>query len=180
MTDYLIVGIYPYQPYDSGPFAIGVAMIIENEFVVSFNFVVKDEEGNELESSPTGEPLVYLHGAGKLLPGLEKGLKGMKLGAQETITVYPEEGFGEVDPSLKLKAKKSQLPPEIKIEPDRILERDEDGVKQRFRIVAVDGDTVYMDGNHPMAGKTLQYHVDIVSIRPATNEELEKGQPNGN
>ncbi len=110
--------------------------------------------------------------------GAQKGLKDMKVGDKETITVYPEEGFGEVDPSLKLKANKSQLPPEIKIEKDRVLEREEQGVKKRFRIMAVDGDTVYMDGNHPMAGKTLHYSVDIVSIRPATEEELEKGQPN--
>ena len=73
---------------------------------------------------------------------------------------------------------KSQFPPEIKIEKDRVLERDEKGEKKRFRIVNVDGDTVFMDGNHPMAGKTLHYDVDIVSIRPATEEELEKGQPN--
>ena len=100
------------------------------------------------------------------------------MGDKETIIVYPEEGFGEVDPSLKLKANTSQFPSEIKIEKDRVLEREEQGVKKRFRIMAVDGDTVYMDGNHPMAGKTLHYSVDIVSIRPATEEELEKGQPN--
>ena len=153
-------------------------MIIESESVVAFNFTVKDEGENVLESSPPGQPLVYLHGAGNLALGLEKGLKGLKLGDKETITVYPEEGFGEVDPSLKLKANKSQFPSEIKIEKDRVLERDEKGVKKRFRIMAVDGDTIYMDGNHPMAGKTLHYSVDIVSIRPATEEELEKGQPN--
>ena len=78
-------------------------MIIENECVVSINFTVKDDEENVLESSPPGKPLVYLHGAGNLALGLEKGLKGMKLGDKETIIVYPEEGFGEVDPSLKLK-----------------------------------------------------------------------------
>ncbi len=153
-------------------------MKIESECVVSINFTVKDEEENVLESSPPGQPLVYLQGAGNLVQGLEKGLKGMKLGEKKTITVYPEEGFGEVDPSLKLKANKSQFPPEIKIEKNRVLERDENGVKQRFRIIAVDGDTVYMDGNHPMAGKTLHYGVDIVSIRPATEDELENGQPN--
>ncbi len=153
-------------------------MIIESECVVAFNFTVKDEKENVLESSPPGKPLVYLQGAGNLVLGLEKGLKGMKVGDKETIIVYPEEGYGDVDPSLKVKTSKSQFPPEIKIEKDRVLERDEKGEKKRFRIVNVDGDTVFMDGNHPMAGKTLHYHVDIVSIRPATEEELEKGQPN--
>ncbi len=152
-------------------------MIIESECVVTLHFSVKDEDENVLETSPPDKPLVYLHGCGNLVLGLEKGLKGMKLGEKETITVYPEEAYGEIDPSLKLKANKSQFPPEIKLEKDRILEREEQGVKQRFLIVAVDGDTVYMDGNHPMAGKTLHYSVEIVSIRPATEEELEKGQP---
>ena len=152
-------------------------MIIESECVVTINFTVKDEEENVLEASPPDKPLVYLHGAGNLVLGLEKGLKGMKLGEKETIIVYPEEAYGEVDPSLKLKADKSQFPPEIPLEKDRILERKEQGATQRFRIMDVDGDTVYMDGNHPMAGKTLHYSVDIVDIRPATEEELEKGQP---
>ena len=153
-------------------------MNIESECVVAFNFTVKDEEENVLESSPPGKPLVYLQDAGNLVLGLEKGLKGLKVGDKKIITVYPEEGFGEVDPSLKMKANKSQFPPEIKIEKDRVLEREEKGMKQRFRIMAVDGDTIYMDGNNPMAGKTLHYSVDIVSIRPATEDELEKGQPN--
>ncbi len=112
---------------------LGIVMIIKSECVVSINFSVKDEEENVLESSPPGQPLVYLQGAGNLVLGLEKGLKGMKLGDKKTITVYPEEGFGEVDTSLKLKADKSQFPPEIKIEKDRVLERKEQGVIQRFR-----------------------------------------------
>ncbi|QPJ61608.1 MAG: peptidylprolyl isomerase [Candidatus Nitronauta litoralis] len=152
-------------------------MIIEKECVVAINFTVKDEDDNVLESSPAEEPLVYLHGAGNLVIGLEKGLKGMKVGEKETITVYPEEGFGEVVPELKVKAEKSMFPPEIQLEVDRVLERDEGGEKTRYRIVAIDGDTVYMDGNHPMAGKNLHYSVEVVSIRPATDDELEKGQP---
>ncbi len=152
-------------------------MTIEKECVVAINFTVKDDEDNVLESSPPEQPLVYLHGAGNLVLGLEKGLKGLKVGDKESITVYPEEGFGEVVPELKVKADKSMFPPEIKLEKDRILERDEGGEKTRYRIVAVDGDTVYLDGNQPMAGKTLHYSVEVVSIRPATEEELEKGQP---
>ncbi len=152
-------------------------MKIEKECVVAINFTVKDEEDNVLESSPAEKPLVYLHGAGNLVLGLERGLKGLKVGDKETIIVYPEEGFGEVAPELKVKADKSQFPPEIQLEVDRVLERDESGEKTRYRIVAIEGDTVFMDGNHPMAGKNLHYSVEVVSIRPATEDELEKGQP---
>lgn len=152
-------------------------MIIEKECVVAMNFTVKDEEDNVLESSPAQKPLVYLHGAGNLVIGLERGLKGMKVGDKETITVYPEEGFGEAEPALKVKADKSMFPPDIKLEVDRVLERDDGGEKTRYRVVKVEGDTVYLDGNHPMAGKTLHYSVDIVSIRQATDGELEKGHP---
>jgi FKBP-type peptidyl-prolyl cis-trans isomerase SlyD len=153
--------------------------IINKSKVVQMNYVLRDSEGSELDRSPPGEPFEYLQGADQIVPGLERELQGLKKGDKKKVIVQPKEGYGEVDPNLRAELNRSVFPKEMPIEIGIEFRAQLEQGPTILRIEQVNGDTITVDGNHPLAGKTLEFDVEIVNVRSATSEELEHGHAHG-
>lgn len=148
--------------------------------VVSMTYVLKDSEGEVLDQADRNDPFEYLHGAGNIVPGLEDELVGLKAGDKKKVTVQPADGYGELDPQLQLSVKRTQFPPEVEVEAGMEFEsRLPDGSSVVFTVTEIEGDMVSVDGNHPLAGETLHFDVEILSVRDATEDEKSHGHAHG-
>jgi FKBP-type peptidyl-prolyl cis-trans isomerase SlyD len=155
-------------------------MIVEKNKVVSINYTLTSTAGEVLDSSEVGTPLDYLHGSGNLIPGLEKALEGKKTGDRLTVTVPPEEGYGLYDDGLILNIKKDRFDTEDDVKTGMEFSgQTEDGEFHIFRVISIKGDKVKVDGNHALAGQTLNFEVSVAGIREATEEELTHGHVHG-
>lgn len=151
---------------------------IEKDQVVTFHYILKDKDGTILDQSVDGSPLHYLHGHHNIVPGLESQMASKKVGDKLLVHVTPESGYGDYDPDKRFLLDRSQLPDDL--EPGLALElHDEDGETLLAVIVAVEKQHVEVDANHPMAGKDLHFDVEILSIRPASAEEIQHGHVHG-
>lgn len=154
-------------------------MQIERDRVVLIHYTLKNDGGEVLESSRGATPIAYLHGYGKLVPGLEKALAGKRTGDTLSVSVPPEEGYGARNASLVQVVAKSSLKLDVEAEVGMQLRaRGPHGV-QLLTISQVGRDTVTLDGNHPMAGKTLHFDVEVADVRKASREELSHGHVHG-
>jgi FKBP-type peptidyl-prolyl cis-trans isomerase SlyD len=154
--------------------------IISPGKVVAIHFVLRDEQGSELDDSSGGEPIRYLHGAGNIVSGLEEGLTGKRMGEKVHVQVTPENGFGVRDPRGVQKVSRDTFPDDVEIFPGMEFgAEDEDGESVPVWVTAVEGDQLTIDFNHPLAGKTLHFDVVVAEVRDATAEEIEHGHPHG-
>lgn len=151
-------------------------MQIAANTVVSIAYTLKDPEGNVLDSSEGRDPLAYLHGAGNIVAGLEKALEGKSKGDKVQVTVAPEEGYGQRDdkaqqnvPLRKLVGKKEAAAVRAG---QRLQVQTNAGVRV-VTVVSVRGDYATIDVNHPLAGMTLNFDVEVKDVREATPEERE-------
>ncbi len=145
--------------------------------VVFFHYTLTDDAGETIDSSRGGNPLPYLHGAGNIVPGLEKQLEGKALGTRFEAVVAPEEGYG-VRSGSPMPVPRDQFPPDIEIEPGmQFFGEDPNGNRFPLWIAAVEDGTVLVDPNHPLADVTLHFDVEIMSIRDASDEEKAHGHP---
>jgi FKBP-type peptidyl-prolyl cis-trans isomerase SlyD len=152
---------------------------ISEETVVSFHYQLKNNDGDVLDASEKGEPMLYLHGASNIVPGLEKAMKDRKVGDTFDVKVPPEEGYGERVGEHAV-VPRSQLPGDVELEPGMSLVAEgPNGQRFPLWIAKVEGDEVTLDPNHPLAGIELNFHVEIAAIRAATEEELAHGHPHG-
>ena len=149
---------------------------VTDDTVVGIHYTLKDEEGQIIESSDGETPLTYLHGHGQIIPGLESALNGKSIGDRFTVTVPPAEGYGELDDRLMVELDRAQFPESAELEVGDVFEAalPETGPLV-IRVVEIDGSTVKVDGNHPLAGRELTFEVEVISIRAATKSELEHG-----
>ena len=154
-------------------------MRIERGRIVTMHYTLKDESGATLESSRAGDPLAYLHGYGQLIPGLERELAGTEPGHVATVAVDPKDGYGERDARAVIRAEKASFPEDIAIEPGVEVAAETPTGPLSFVIVSVEGDEVVLDANHPMAGKTLTFDVEVMGVREATPDELSHGHAHG-
>ena len=144
------------------------------------SYCLKNTKGEELDRADTDKPLDYLHGGGNIVPGLENALEGLKIGDKKEVTVEPEDGYGEILTDLKMEVERKAFPTDQKIAPGmQFMAELKDGKKHPFNVVEVKEDKVHVDGNHPFAGQTLQFSVEIIKIRDATPEELKHGHAHG-
>ena len=150
-------------------------MQITEDTVVSMDYLLKDDSGTIIDQSSPGQPLVYLHGHKNIIPGLEAQLEGKVAGASVEARVAPMDGYGEFNPQLE------QVVPR-----DRFQGVEELGVGMQFqanteqgpvsvRVTKVEGDSVTVDGNHPLAGQHLNFSVTIQEVREATQTEKDHG-----
>jgi FKBP-type peptidyl-prolyl cis-trans isomerase SlyD len=142
---------------------------------VVLEYVLRDDDGDILDSSDAedGAPIVYVHGYGMLVPGLEKALVGLEVGAKRDVKVPPEEGFGEHDEELVIEIDRADAPRPDKVAVgDELVAESPEGDEIVMHVVEVTADAVVLDGNHPLAGATLHYSVTIREVRPATEEEI--------
>jgi FKBP-type peptidyl-prolyl cis-trans isomerase SlyD len=147
--------------------------------VVLIHYTLKDDAGNVIDTSAGAEPLAYIQGHGNLVAGLEKALEGKQEGSTVAVSVTPEEGYGKHDSHLIQRVPKRTLQSAGAIKKGMQFQgRTDDGMRL-FTVTAVIGDMVTLDGNHPLADKTLHFDVQVVSVREATSEELEHGHVHG-
>jgi FKBP-type peptidyl-prolyl cis-trans isomerase SlyD len=140
-----------------------MSLLIGENSVVSVNYTLTDDAGKVLDSSDGSKPMVYLHGAGNIVPGLEKALVGKGAGDSLKVRVEPAEAYGEV------------IPNGVKTIERAAFEQAPDGSAQHIMVTKVEGDNVTIDINHPLAGVALNFDIKILSVRKATKEELDHG-----
>lgn len=132
---------------------------------VKVHYTGKFEDGAVFDSSVDRDPLEFTLGQGQVIPGFENGIKGMEIGEKKSITVSPEEGYGQRHDQNIIEVKKSVFPPDIVPEVGRQLQvQSPDGNRMNVVISDVKDETVTLDANHPLAGKTLVFDVELVEI----------------
>lgn len=125
-------------------------------------------DGSVVDSTEGKAPFQYVQGKGQIVPGLEKALEGLKAGEAKEVTVFPDEGYGTVDPAAFVEVAKSQLPEGVAAETGMVLQgTNPDGQSFRAIIAAVKADSVTLNLNHPLAGKILNFKVKVLSVNPA-------------
>ncbi len=154
-------------------------MTITENSVVAFAYTLTDDDGAVIDSADTQAPLVYLHGRGQLIPGMEKGLDGRSTGDQFSIVLPPEEAYGIYDENLAGAVPLSAFEGVGEVAEGMQFQMElADGVRA-VTVREVTGEHVILDGNHPLAGETLHFDIEVVSVRAATAEELEHGHAHG-
>ena len=151
-------------------------MNVSKDRVVTFHYTLRGDDGAVLDTTEGDEPMEYIHGKGELIAGLERALEGAEPGtALAGIVVEPADGYGEYYPSLITEVGRDSFPDDVEIEVDMQFEAvGPDGV-QIVTVTKVEGDTITVDGNHPLAGKTLHFDVKVLAVREATEEEKAHG-----
>lgn len=153
-----------------------MSLPIADEHVVSMHYTLTDVDGNVLDSSQGSDPLSYLHGAGNIIPGLERALAGKVQGDNLQVKVEPAEAYGELDPSMVQVLDRGAFQGVDTIDVGMAFEaRGPDGQVQRIVVKEVDGDQVTVDANHPLAGQQLHFDVQVTDVRVASAEEIEHG-----
>ena len=152
-------------------------MKIEKNSAVTLRIQVSDSKGNVMEDGK--HPVSYLHGGyGNLFPRLEAALEGQEVGFESRLELPAEDAFGARDESLVQSIPKSQFPPGVKVG-GQLEARTPEGQMQVFTVLKIKGDTVFLDGNHPHAGKALKISLKVLEIRPASEEEIAHGHVHG-
>ena len=153
-------------------------MQIQQRAVVSIEYTLKNDEGEVLDKSEGRGPLVYMHGLGNLVPGLERALEGKGPGDSLDVTLAPDEAYGQRDEGLVRKIPLRKIHDKNPQAGKRYRAQLEDG-HRIVLVTAVSGDYASVDANHPLAGKTLHFNVKVVEVREATAEELAHGHVHG-
>ena len=153
-----------------------MSLAIADNLVVSMHYRLTDAEGELLDSSEGADPLNYLHGAGNLIPGLETALVGKVEGDELQVLVEPAAAYGEVQAELVQVVDRAAFQGVEAVDVGMTFEaQDPNGASRRIVVTAVEGDQVTVDANHPLAGRQLNFDVQVVGVREATPEEIAHG-----
>ena len=155
-------------------------MLIADQHVVAIDYTLTNEAGEVIDSSAGSEPLVYLHGASNIIPGLENALTGKAVGDELEVTVEPEEAYGEYSAELITVLGREMFEGVDQLEVGvQFHASGPDGGMQIVTIRDIDGDQITIDGNHPLAGQQLNFKVKVANIRAASAEEVAHGHVHG-
>jgi FKBP-type peptidyl-prolyl cis-trans isomerase SlyD len=154
-------------------------MKIAHEKVVSIHYTLTNQEGTVLDSSSGSEPLAYLHGFGNIIPGLENALEGKEMGEKLSVTVEPEQGYGARDEQLVQAVPRSAFKGVEELAPGMQFQAQGPQGTRLVVVTQVAQDVVTVDANHPLAGQTLHFEVEVSEVRAATAEEIEHGHVHG-
>jgi FKBP-type peptidyl-prolyl cis-trans isomerase SlyD len=154
-------------------------MKIANGTVVELDYSLHLGDGKIVDQSE-GEPLSYIHGEGHIVPGLEQALAGLEVGAKKQVVVAPAEGYGEHDAAGVQEVARDAFPADFQPQEGmQLVAESPDGQPVQFIVKQVGLQTVTVDFNHPLAGKTLHFDVTVRGVRQATDEEKEHGHVHG-
>jgi FKBP-type peptidyl-prolyl cis-trans isomerase SlyD len=154
-------------------------MQIAQDSVVSMHYTLTSDAGEVIDSSSGGDVLVYMQGHGNLIPGLERELEGKQAGDKLKVRIAPVDGYGELDESLVQEVPRSAFGGVAQIEVGMQFQAQSNHGPHSVTITKVVGDTITVDGNHPLAGQHLNFEVEITDVRAATEEELSHGHVHG-
>jgi len=154
-------------------------MSITQDQVVSIHYTLRDDAGEIIDRSAEGEPLAYLHGHGNLIPGLERELTGKNTGDRLQVRIAPAEAYGDYDHELVQQVPRRALKGIADVRVGMRLQTQSSQGARAVTVTGVSGDMVTLDGNHPLAGKSLNFEVEVAGVRAATEEELSHGHVHG-
>ncbi|HKD52841.1 MAG TPA: peptidylprolyl isomerase [Steroidobacteraceae bacterium] len=154
-------------------------MSITQDQVVSIHYTLRDDGGEIIDRSVDGEPLAYLHGHGNLIPGLERELTGKNTGDRLQVRIAPAEAYGDYDRELVQQVPRRALKGISNVRVGMRLQTQSAQGARAVTVTAISGDMVTLDGNHPLAGKSLNFEVEVAGVRAATEEELSHGHVHG-
>ncbi|HYO60216.1 peptidylprolyl isomerase [Archangium sp.] len=155
-------------------------MKVSKDSVVSLEYRLHLGDGKVVDESEPGQPLAYMHGRGQIVPGLEGQLEGMTAGESKKVVVSPSQGYGEHDPRGLQEVPRAMFPQDAHLQPGMsISAQTADGDVIPITIREVKGESVVVDLNHPLAGKTLHFDVTVREVRVASEEEREHGHAHG-
>ncbi len=154
-------------------------MQIAQNAVAAFHYTLTDDEGQVIDSSAGREPLTYLHGSGHIVPGLEKQMEGRAAGDKFTADVVPEEGYGVRHEELMQEVPRAAFQGVEDIRPGMQFQGNGPQGQVNVTVTKVENDVVFIDANHPLAGKTLHFAIEVTDVRGATAEELAHGHVHG-
>ena len=155
-------------------------MKIANGTVVGIDYSLHLGDGQVIDASSPGEPLTYLHGEGQIVPGLESALAGLDVGERKQVVIEPADGYGPHDPAGLQEVPRKSFPPDF--EPKAGMELTAEGPRGEpvpFVVREVRLETILIDLNHPLAGKTLHFDVTVREVREATQDERAHGHAHG-
>lgn len=147
--------------------------------VVLIHYTLTNDDGETLDTSSGREPLAYLHGGGNIIPGLERALTGKKTGDKLTVTIVPAEAYGLRDDTLIQVVPRSDFGDTQDLEPGMQFQVQTPAGVRVVTITGLESDEVTLDGNHPLAGETLHFAVEVTAVRAASEEELAHGHVHG-
>lgn len=154
-------------------------MQIKKHAVATIHYTLKDDSGNTLDSSEGRDPLSYIHGVGGLIVGMEEALEGKQKGDAFEVSIPPAKGYGEYNENLVVPIPKSKFPSDVEIEPGMQFQANGPQGVQVVKVLRLEGDNVLIDDNHELAGKNLNFKVEVVEVRDATEEEISHGHVHG-
>lgn len=150
-------------------------MVVTKNNIISIYYIVTDLDGNEIDSNKEFEPLQYLHGGENILPSIDAALEGAVINEEREVILEPHQAYGDYNDQLIVSVNKEKFPAHLgHPEQGMIVDIDEGG---EMIVIALKDDKVILDGNHPLAGKTLHFSVKVVSVREATTDELQQKHP---
>jgi FKBP-type peptidyl-prolyl cis-trans isomerase SlyD len=155
-------------------------MPFKNDQAVSFHYTLTNQDGQLVESSRDNVPLSFLAGRAQILPKLEEELSQMEINEKRTVTLPPADAYGEFRDDAIQHASRDDFPPDTELEIGmQFWASMEDGQQVPFVIKEIGENDVTIDFNHPLAGQTLTFEMELMEIRPATEEELAHGHIHG-
>ena len=143
--------------------------------VVTIHYTLTDDAGNVVDRSPEDKPLSYLHGHGNIIPGLERALEGKEVGHKSKLSIPASEAYGAKNPDLIFEAPRQHFPPDLKFEVGTTVYADGPQGPVALKVVELTEKGAVLDANHPLAGQTLNFDVELLEVRPASDEELSHG-----
>jgi len=154
-------------------------MQVADNMAVSIHYTLTNDEGEVIDSSEGNEPLMYLHGGGNIISGLEKALHGKAVGEKFNVRIDAEDAYGEFMDDRVQVISRDMFEGVDEIEVGMQFHADVSSGPGVITVVNVDGDDITIDGNHPLAGMPLTFAVEVIEIRPASREELAHGHIHG-
>lgn len=154
-------------------------MTVSKHKVVTLNYTLKNNEGIILDTSEGREPLVYLHGVGSLIPGLENKLEGKAAGESMNIIIQPEDAYGKRNDNLVRIVEKSGFQGDEEMQEGMRVQLETDQGPAIAVITKIEGEEVTLDLNHPLADMELHFDIELVDIRDANPEEISHGHVHG-
>lgn len=154
-------------------------MHISNHTVVTLDYTLTDAEGNVIDRSEDGT-FAYLHGASNIIPGLEQALDGKSAGDALSVSIEAEDGYGTHDEDKTVVVPTNMFPEDSEVEVGMQFQaQGPEGESLMVTVTQVEGDSVTVDGNHPLAGVQLNFDVSVIGVRAATAEEIAHGHVHG-
>ena len=147
--------------------------------VMGFHYTLKDGDGTVIDTSDGGNPLLFMVGAGHIIPGLETEIVDLAVGDSKNVEVKAAEAYGEVIAELQMTVQRNQFPGDAVLNVGDQFKTSNEPTAPVFRITAIDGDEINIDGNHPLAGQDLFFDIEVTERREATEEEMAHGHAHG-